>query len=64
MENWKVEIILLKLGSIKTTLLFPERYNHTKFEVELYLANYTNKSELKDAAGVGTSQFAKENVFS
>ena len=40
---------------------FPKPYAHCKdkIKVELVLSNYTAKSDLKNAVGVGTSTFAK-----
>ena len=32
-------------------------------KVELHLSNYATKSDLKNAAGVDTSQFAQKNDF-
>ena len=59
-------IILLTVGLIKKISLykmsyFRESHAHRKNreEVELELANYTAKSDLKNATGVDTSQFAK-----
>ena len=39
-------------------------YDHSrnKIEVELDYSNYATKSDLKNATGVGTSQFAKKMI--
>ena len=40
---------------------FPELFtNKNKLEVELDLSNYANKSDLKNATGADTLQFAKK----
>ena len=51
----KKKILLYKLSC------FPEPNTHreNKIAVELALANYATKSDLKNAAGIDTSQFAK-----
>ena len=40
----------------------PEPYNHSKnkTQVELNLSSYSTKSDLKNAAGVNISEFAKD----
>ena len=38
-------------------------YRKNKIELELDLSNYATKSELKNAAGVDTSQCAKKNTL-
>ena len=39
----------------------PSGHSKNKIEVELALSNYATKSDLLNAAGVGTSQFAKKD---
>ena len=39
---------------------FPKPFTNKKMELELNLSNYATKSDLKNAAGVDTSQFAKK----
>ena len=60
-------IMLFTVGSIKKISLykisyFPEPYtrNENKIEVELDSSNDATKSDLKNAAGVDTSKFAKK----
>ena len=45
---------------------FPEPYTHSKhkIEVQLDLPNYVTKSDLKNATGVDTSNFAKLDIDS
>ena len=38
----------------------PRSYSKNKIKVELNLSNYVTKSELKNATGIDTSQFAKK----
>ena len=44
---------------------FPGLYGSSKnkINVALYLSNYLAKSDLKSAAGIDTSQFAKKNLI-
>ena len=64
--KWKGLIILLTIALIKMIQsykmsYFPELFtNKNKLEVELDLSNYANKSDLKNATGVDTLQFAKK----
>ena len=58
-------IILLPIGLIITISVienFPELYTHSKKKIviELVLINYATKPDLKSAAGVDTSNFAKK----
>ena len=41
----------------------PCSHSKNKIEVELGLSNYATKSDLKNAAGVDTSQFAKKKMI-
>ena len=66
MINGKATIILLTVWLVKKILLLKMSYflaTHTlsknKIEIELDLSNYATKSNLKNAAGVDTSDFAK-----
>ena len=70
MSNGKVMIIFLTVGLIKKIdkkslykmSYFPEPYtrNKNKIKVELILSNYETKSDLKNAAGIDASDFAKK----
>ena len=40
----------------------PYIHSKNKIEVELDLSNYATKSDLKNAAGVDTSRFAKKMI--
>ena len=42
----------------------PYGYSKNKIEVELYLPNYATESDLKNAAGVDTSQFTTKDDLS
>ena len=44
---------------------FPELYTNSKskIEVEIDLSNYVTKSDLKNAAGVDTPDFAKKLTY-
>ena len=65
MLNGKVMIITLTVGLVKMIKLskmgdFLKPFNNkNKIEVKLDLSNYATKSDLKNATGVDTSQFAK-----
>ena len=66
MINGKGTIIILTVWLVKKILLLKMSYflaTHTlcknKIEIELDLSNYATKSNLKNAAGVDTSDFAK-----
>ena len=66
MLNEKAKIILLIVGLIKKTSLYKMSYflesytrGENKIKFELDLANYATKSDLKNATGVDTSEFAK-----
>ena len=67
MSNCKVMIIHLIVGLIKRycyikTSYFPlNTHSKNKAEVELDLSIYAAKSDLKDATGVDTSEFAKKD---
>ena len=41
----------------------PYNYSKNKLEVKLDSPNYATKSDLKNATGVDTSQFAKKDQF-
>ena len=65
--DWR-GIIRLTSGLMRKILLyimsyFPEPWhqNKIKIKVEFSLSNYATKSDLKNAAGVDTSRFAKNN---
>ena len=67
-SNGKAMIIRLTIGLIRKISLyimsyFPEPWtqNKIKIKVEFNLSNYATKSDLKNAAGVDTSRFAKNN---
>ena len=67
MSNEMITIILLTVGLIKKILLYkmsyfpvPYTYSKNKIEVELDLANYATRSDLKNATSIETSQFAKK----
>ena len=67
MLNGKARITLLTIGLIKEIYLnrmsyFAELHTFSKnrIEVELDLSNYATKSDLKNAAGVDTLDFAKK----
>ena len=65
--NGKVMIITLTVGLVKMIKLskmgdFLKPFNNkNKIEVKLDLSNYATKSDLKNATGVDTSQFAKKD---
>ena len=68
MSNGKVMIIHLIVELMKKILLhkmsyFPETHDHRKNEikVKLDLSSHATKSDLKNATGVDTSDFAKKN---
>ena len=68
MSNGKVMIIHLIVELMKKILLhkmsyFPEPHDHRKNEikVKLDLSSHATKSDLKNATGVDTSDFAKKN---
>ena len=70
MINGKGTINILTVWLVKKILLFKMSYfvgTHTlsknRIEIELDLSNYATKSNLKNAAGVDKSDFAK-NWFS
>ena len=57
-------IISLTVGLIKKIYYkyFPEqKFSGGRVKVELDLSNYTTKADLKNAAGVDTSKFAKKD---
>ena len=67
MLNGKATIIALTIGLITKIWLYkisyflePHTHSKNKIEVELDLSNYATKSELKNAAGNNTSDFAKK----
>ena len=61
MSNGKVMIIHLTVGLIKKKLYKGgNKCEGTNVKVELDLSNYATKTDLKDAAGVDTSDFAKK----
>ena len=67
MLNEKATIIVLTVGLIKKIYLyemsyFTEQYMHSKnkIEVEMDLSNSAKKSDLKNKAGVDTSDYAKK----
>ena len=54
-------VTLIKKISLYKMSYFSEPYARTyKIEIELDLSNYATKSDLKNATGVDTSQFAKK----
>ena len=63
-----MEVMLTHLinGFINKILLYnngsfpPYGHSKNKIEAELYLCNYTTKSDIKTATGIDTSQFTKE----
>ena len=69
MSNGKAEIILLRVGLIKKDIvtwkwvIFQVIVIVKEIEVELDLSNYATKSDLKNATGVDTSQFAKKMIY-
>ena len=67
MLNGRATVILLTLGLIKKIFLykmnyFPDSHTHSKNEtaVDWDLSNYATKSDLKNATGINTSDFAKK----
>ena len=48
---------------IKTSQFPPYIHRKNRIDVKLDLPNYATKSDLKNAAGVDTSQFAKKDRF-
>lgn len=58
----KVIVGLIKKIFLHQMSYFPEPYIRikNKIKAELYLANYTTKSDIKDTTGVHTSRFLKK----
>ena len=68
MSSAKVMIILLTVGLIKKISLYKMSYfiksytlNKNKIKVEFDFFNYSTKFDLKNAAGVDISNFAKKH---
>ena len=65
MLNGKATIVLLTVALIKKTVKMSEYFQNPKslggrVKVEWDLSNYATKAELKNAAGIDTSKFAKK----